>query len=199
MLIVGLGNPGSQYDRTRHNLGFLVADKIASDNSASFSKGYKGEYAEFFMDGEKHYVLKPHTYMNLSGESVQPLAAYYKIDVEDIIAIHDDMDIEFGRLKIKKGGNDGGHKGIRSMIQMLGDKSFIRLKMGIGKDSRKDTVGHVLGKFSTEETEKLDEFIDFGVKAVVCCIKEGVRPAMNVFNTKPKPQNEGENEQVGQG
>jgi len=196
MLIVGLGNPGDKYDRTRHNLGFLVADKLAADNSASFSKGFKGEYAEFFMDGSKHYILKPHTYMNLSGESVQPLAAYYKVDVEDIIAIHDDLDIEFGRLKLKKGGNDGGHKGIRSMIQMLGDKDFIRLKMGIGKDGRKDTIGHVLGKFSSEETEKLDEFIDIGVKAVVCCIKEGVRPAMNAFNTKKTPKKEGENEQT---
>lgn len=195
MLIVGLGNPGEKYDRTRHNLGFMVADKLASEYSASFSKGFKGEYAEFFLNGEKHYILKPYTFMNLSGESVQPLAAYYKIDAEDIIAIHDDMDIEFGRLKLKKGGKDGGHKGIRSMIQMLGESDFIRLKMGIGKDSRKDTVGHVLGKFSGEETEKLDEFIDNGVKAVVCCIKDGVRSAMNVFNTKKNPKEEVENGQ----
>ncbi|XOB66041.1 aminoacyl-tRNA hydrolase [Deferribacteres bacterium DY0037] len=197
MLIVGLGNPGEKYDRTRHNLGFLVADKLASENSASFSKGFKGEYAEFFMDGGKHYILKPYTYMNLSGESVQPLAAYYKIPVEDIIAVHDDLDIEFGRLKLKKGGNDGGHKGIRSMAQMLGDKDFIRLKMGIGKDGRRDTIGHVLGKFSPQESEKLDEFIDIGVKAVVCCIKEGIRPAMNVFNTKKNADKNVENEQEG--
>ncbi|ADD66877.1 peptidyl-tRNA hydrolase [Denitrovibrio acetiphilus DSM 12809] len=197
MLIVGLGNPGEKYDRTRHNLGFLVADKLASENSASFSKGFKGEYAEFFMDGGKHYILKPYTYMNLSGESVQPLAAYYKIPVEDIIAVHDDLDIEFGRLKLKKGGNDGGHKGIRSMAQMLGDKDFIRLKMGIGKDGRRDTIGHVLGKFSPQESEKLDEFIDIGVKAVVCCIKEGLRPAMNVFNTRKNADKNVENEQEG--
>jgi len=156
VLIVGLGNPGEKYDRTRHNLGFMVADRLAYDNSASFKEGFKGVYAEFFMDGEKHYILKPFTYMNLSGESVQPLAAYYKIDVEDIIAVHDDMDIEFGRMKLKKGGNDGGHKGIRSMIQMLGDKDFVRLKMGIGKDGLRDTIGHVLGKFSPEEAENLD-------------------------------------------
>ncbi|MGD9809048.1 MAG: aminoacyl-tRNA hydrolase [Deferribacterales bacterium] len=202
MLIVGLGNPGEKYDRTRHNLGFMVADRLAYEYSASFKEGFKGIYAEFFLNGEKHYILKPFTYMNLSGESVQPLAAYYKIDVEDIIAVHDEMDIEFGRMKLKKGGNDGGHKGIRSMIQMLGDKDFVRLKMGIGKDGLRDTVGHVLGKFSPEEAEKLDEFIDIGVKAVVCCINEGVRPAMNSFNSKktPKepekaPQKDGENEQ----
>jgi len=188
VLIVGLGNPGEKYDRTRHNLGFLVADKLAADYSSSFSKGFRGEYAEFFLNGGKHYILKPHTYMNLSGESVQLLAAYYKIEPEDIIAIHDDLDIEYGRMKLKKGGNDGGHKGIRSMIQMLGDQSFIRLKMGIGKDSRKDTIGHVLGKFSSEEAEKLDEFIDIGVKAVVCCINEGVKVAMNTFNTKKSPE-----------
>jgi len=201
VLVVGLGNPGDKYYKTRHNLGFLLADKLASDSSAPFTKGFRGEYAEFFLNGCKHYILKPHTYMNLSGESVQLLAAYFKIEPEDIIAVHDDMDIEFGRLKLKKGGNDGGHKGIRSMIQMLSDKSFIRLKMGIGKDDRKDTVGHVLGKFSPEESEKLDEFIDFGVQAVVCCITDGAREAMNVFNTKKKPQEpdkeERENEQVG--
>jgi len=194
VLIVGLGNPGEKYDKTRHNLGFMVADKLAAEKSASFSKGFKGEYAEFFLNGEKHYILKPHTYMNLSGESVQALAAYFKIETEDIIAVHDDLDIEYGRIKLKKGGNDGGHKGIRSMIQMLGDKSFIRLKMGIGKDSRKGTIGHVLGKFSSEDSENLDEFIDISVQAVVCCINEGVRVAMNIFNTRPAKETE-ENEQ----
>lgn len=188
MLVVGLGNPGDKYERTRHNLGFLVADGLAAEYSASYAKGFRGEYAEFFLNGGKHYILKPHTYMNLSGESVQLIASYFKIDVSDIIAVHDDMDIEFGRLKLKAGGNDGGHKGIRSMIQMLGDKSFLRLKMGIGKDGQKDTVGHVLGKFSPDETEKLDEFINIGVKAVVCCICEGVKPAMNRFNTKKETE-----------
>jgi len=201
VLIVGLGNPGDKYYRTRHNIGFMLADKLADEYSTTFSKGFRGEYAEFFLNGSKHYILKPHTYMNLSGESVQLLAAYFKIETEDIIAVHDDMDIEFGRLKLKKGGNDGGHKGIRSMIQMLGDKDFIRLKMGIGKDGRKDTIGHVLGKFSQEETEKLDEFIDFSVKAVVCCINEGIKVAMNTFNTKKKKEKtkeeiESEKEQV---
>jgi len=204
VLIVGLGNPGDKYDRTRHNIGFMVADKLSDEYSASFSKGFRGEYAEFFLNGQKHYILKPQTYMNLSGESVQLIASYFKIEAEDIIAIHDDMDIEFGRMKLKKGGNDGGHKGIRSMIQMLSEKDFIRLKMGIGKDSRKDTVGHVLGKFSPDEAEKLDEFIDFSVKAVVCCINEGVRTAMNTFNTKKKDKEdikeniEEEKEQVGE-
>ena len=201
MLIVGLGNPGDKYDRTRHNIGFMLADKLADEYSANFSKGFRGEYAEFFLNGSKHYILKPHTYMNLSGESVQLLASYFKVETEEIIVAHDDMDIEFGRLKLKKGGNDGGHKGIRSMIQMLSDKDFIRLKMGIGKDGRKDTIGHVLGKFSSEETEKLDEFIDISVKAVVCCINEGIKVAMNTHNTKKKKEKtkeeiEGEKEQV---
>lgn len=195
MLIVGLGNPGEKYDRTRHNLGFLVADKLAGEYSCTFSKGFRGEYAEFFLNGQKHWILKPHTYMNLSGESVQLLAAYYKVEPENIIAVHDDMDIEYGRVKIRKGGNDGGHKGIRSMIQMLGDPSFIRIKMGIGKDSRKDTIGHVLGKFSPEEAEKLDELIDIGVKAVVSCINEGVKAAMNSFNTRKKAEETEEKEQ----
>ena len=190
MLIVGLGNPGDKYDRTRHNIGFMLADKLAEEYSATFSKGFRGEHAEFFLNGSKHYILKPQTYMNLSGESVQLIAAYFKIEPEDIIVAHDDLDIEFGRLKLKKGGNDGGHKGIRSMIQMLSDKSFIRLKMGIGKDGRKDTIGHVLGKFSQEETEKLDEFIDTSVKAVVCCINESIKVAMNTFNTKKKTEEE---------
>mgnify|MGYP001474901194 FL=1 len=95
MLIVVLGNPGDKYDRTRHNIGFMVADKLSDKYSVSFSKGFRGEYAEFFENGEKHYILKPHTYMNLSGESVQLLSSYFKIETEDIIAIHDDLDIEY--------------------------------------------------------------------------------------------------------
>lgn len=190
MLIVGLGNPGDKYIKTRHNLGFMVADELADEFSATFSDGFKGAYAQFLFEGEKHFVLKPQTYMNLSGESVQALAAYYKVDPEDVIVVHDDLDIGFGRLKIKNGGNAGGHNGIKSIIQHLGTNSFLRFKMGIGKDDKKETVGHVLGKFSTEESEKLDEFIKIGVQAVVCCLKEGMRPAMNQFSNRsviPEP------------
>lgn len=184
MLIVGLGNPGEKYDRTRHNLGFLSADAVVSEYGGGWSKGFKGEYAEVFINGTKHYVLKPQTYMNLSGESVQPMCAYYRIQPEDVVVIHDDMDIEFGRMKIKKGGSSGGHNGIKSITLHLGTENYIRIKMGIGKDVKKESIGHVLGKFSQEETEKLDEFINFSVKAVVSIASDGLLKAMNAYNNK---------------
>lgn len=184
MLIVGLGNPGEKYDRTRHNLGFMSADAIVSEYGGTWTKGFKGEYAEVFINGGKHYVLKPQTYMNLSGESVQPLCAYYKIDAEDVIVVHDDMDIEYGRLKLKKGGSSGGHNGIKSITLHLGTESYVRVKMGIGKNIKKESIGHVLGKFSPDEAEKLDEFINISVKAIVSIVNDGILKAMNAYNNK---------------
>lgn len=182
MLIVGLGNPGEKYDRTRHNLGFMAADALVSEYSGTWSKGFKGEYSEIFINGKKVFVLKPQTFMNLSGESVQPFCAFYKIALEDIVVVHDDMDMEFTRLKIRNGGSSGGHNGIKSIVQHLGTEKFPRVKMGIGKDLKKETIGHVLGKFSPDEAEKLDEFVKSSVKAIVSIVNDGLTKAMNEHN-----------------
>jgi PTH1 family peptidyl-tRNA hydrolase len=184
VLIVGLGNPGEKYDRTRHNLGFMAADALVSEFGGSFKEGFKGLYAEVFINGVKHFVLKPQTYMNLSGESVQPFCAFYKIPVQDIVVVHDDLDMEFGKLKIRKGGSSGGHNGIKSIVQHMGTEDFTRVKIGIGKDRRKEVVGHVLGRFAPDEAEKLDELINFSVKAIVSIVNDGLLKAMNAYNNR---------------
>lgn len=184
MLIVGLGNPGEKYDRTRHNLGFMVADYLADKLGGSFRDGFKGQFCDVTIDGSKHFLLKPMTYMNLSGESVQPLCAFYKIPLQDVIAVHDDLDMDFGKLKIRRGGSSGGHNGIKSIVQHMGGEDFPRVKMGIGKDMRKETVGHVLGKFAPDEAEKLDHFIKLAAEAAVCIAKEGLQKAMNGYNNR---------------
>lgn len=184
MLFVGLGNPGEQYAKTRHNIGFMVVDHIAASLSGTWSKGYKGEYSEVFVGGRKHYLLKPQTFMNLSGESVQPFCAFYKIPSTEIAVIHDDLDMEFGKLKMRRNGSSGGHNGIKSIIQMLGTEDFMRVKLGIGHDRRKETVGHVLGRFQGEEADKLDEFIQLGAKAALCIAEDGIGKAMNTYNNR---------------
>jgi PTH1 family peptidyl-tRNA hydrolase len=180
LLITGLGNPGVQYARTRHNLGFMVADRLAERYNSVYKDGFKAHWAEF-REGDKHFILKPMTYMNLSGQSVSPFMSYYKIDPENLIVIQDDLDMEFGKIKFRKDGSSGGHNGIKSIIELLGTDKFARLKMGIGK-SRGGTVGHVLGKFENEE--ELEKFVELGTDAVEALVKNGLKTAMNTFNNK---------------
>lgn len=162
----------------------MAADALVSEYGGSYREGFKGLYAEVFINGAKHYVLKPQTYMNLSGECVQPFSAFYKIPVQDIVVVHDDLDMEFGKMKIRRGGSSGGHNGIKSIIQMMGTDDFIRLKLGIGKDRRKETVGHVLGSFTPEETEKLRELMYNSVKALISIAQDGLLKAMNAYNNR---------------
>ncbi len=181
LLIVGLGNPGSQYARTRHNLGFMVADRLAERFGTGFKDGFKGLWGEFRTD-EKHFILKPVTFMNLSGQSVAPFMSFYRIEPESLIVIQDDLDMEFGRIKFRKDGSSGGHNGIKSIIELIGTDKFVRLKMGIGKSRRGGTVGHVLGKF--ENDAELDKFIELGTDAVEALVRNGLKSAMNSYNNK---------------
>ncbi len=181
LLIVGLGNPGSQYAKTRHNLGFMVADRLAERFGTGFKDGFKGLWGEFRTD-EKHFILKPMTYMNLSGQSVAPFMSFYKIEAESLIVIQDDLDMEFGRIKFRKDGSSGGHNGIKSIIELIGTDKFVRLKMGIGKSRRGETVGHVLGKF--ESDAELDKFIELGTDAAEALVRNGLKSAMNSYNNK---------------
>ncbi|WP_022852218.1 aminoacyl-tRNA hydrolase [Limisalsivibrio acetivorans] len=182
MLIVGLGNPGTKYAGTRHNLGFMVADELADRFGVSYGDGFKGLYGDFVLGGEKHWLLKPLTYMNLSGQSVGQLFRFYKMEPADVLVVQDDLDIPFGKIKLKRGGTSGGHNGIESIIQSIGSKDFPRLKMGIGKTERRGTVGHVLGKFTSEEP--LDDFVKLGADACEEFLKSGIQAAMNSFNNK---------------
>lgn len=181
LVIAGLGNPGVQYARTRHNLGFMVADRLASRFNTAFKEGFKGHWAEF-REGDKHFILKPMTYMNLSGLSVSPFMSYYRIEPENLIVIQDDLDMEFGKIKFRKDGSSGGHNGIKSIIEQLGTDKFVRLKMGIGKSRSGGTVGYVLGKF--ENDDELDKFVELAADAAECIIKSGLRTAMNSFSNK---------------
>ena len=147
-LLVGLGNPGPEYARTRHNAGFMAAEAIARHYSFSdFRKKFQGEYAEGLIDGQRVFLLKPMTFMNLSGNSVGALAQFYKIEPKKIIVLYDDVDLSPGRIKVKQGGGSGGHNGIKSIDAAIG-VNYGRVRLGVGKDEHADTSGHVLGNFS---------------------------------------------------
>ena len=156
-LIVGLGNPGLEYEETRHNMGFKVIDKILISQNVGLNKtGLKGVYGKFTYKGEDVILLKPLTYMNLSGESVRAVMDYFKIPVENILVIYDDMDTEVGLIRLRLSGSDGGHNGIKSLIQHLGTKDFKRIRVGIGKDPFIPIVNYVLGKPKKEDKESIE-------------------------------------------
>ena len=157
-LIVGLGNPGKEYDNTRHNIGFQLLDYIADKKGLDFSKEkFNGKYCEYNVNGEKVILVKPMSYMNLSGSVVSRFASFYKIDVKDIMVIQDDLDMHFGRVKIVNNSSSGGHNGIKDIEKFLGSRDYVRLKIGISNDKTKDTKDYVLGKFNKEDTDRLNE------------------------------------------
>ena len=160
-MIVGLGNPGKNYELTRHNVGFMVLDQLAKENCVSFKKErYNCESATYLRGDDKVILIKPMEYMNLSGQSISKISKYYKINTSDILIIHDDMDIPFGTYKIKPKGNSGGHNGIKSVIENLGNNEFKRVKIGIGNKSSIEAKDYVLGKFSEIERKELDNVVN---------------------------------------
>lgn len=181
-LIVGLGNPGSQYEDTRHNIGFKVVDNIAKEYNIEVNRQkFKGIYGEGFINGEKVILLKPTTYMNLSGESIREVVDFYKLSNEDVLVIYDDISLDVGRLRIRDKGSAGGHNGIKSIIAHLGTDVFSRIKVGVGQPNV-DLVNYVLGKFTKEEMEVLSESIEASTKATKEIITSDVKTAMNKFN-----------------
>lgn len=181
-LIVGLGNPGSQYEDTRHNIGFKVVDNIAKEYNIEINRQkFKGMCGEGFINGEKVILLKPTTYMNLSGESIREVVDFYKLSNEDILVIYDDISLDVGRLRIREKGSAGGHNGIKSIIAHLGTDIFPRIKVGVGQPNV-DLVNYVLGKFTKEEMEVLSESIDASTKASKEIISSDVKTAMNIYN-----------------
>ena len=158
-LIVGLGNPGEQYKLTRHNIGFILIDEYLKENRITdINEKYKSEFVQITYRGDKIFFQKPLTFMNLSGQAVGEVVRFFKINpTTDLFVIYDDMDMSFGKIKIRKDGRAGGHNGIKSLIQHVGEE-FVRIKYGIGKaKSKEETIGHVLGKFSPEEKKILGE------------------------------------------
>ena len=181
-LIVGLGNPGKEYENTRHNIGFEVIDYIANKYNIEINRvKFKGIYGEGFIENKKVILLKPTTYMNLSGESIREVINFYKLTEEDVIVLYDDISLEIGRLRIREKGSAGGHNGIKSIIANLSTDVFSRIKIGVGQP-KGDLVSHVLGKFSKEEQEILKESMEAASTAVEIIIKENAKEAMNKLN-----------------
>ena len=181
-LIVGLGNPGKEYDGTRHNIGFAAIDYIADKYNIELNRiKFKGVFGEGFIEGKKVILLKPTTYMNLSGESIREVINFYKISNEEVIVIYDDISLEVGRLRIREKGSHGGHNGIKSIIANLGTDVFPRVKIGVGAP-KGNLVSHVLGKFSEDEIEVLRETIKASSDAVSIIMKADIKEAMNKLN-----------------
>ena len=190
-IIVGLGNPGREYEGTRHNVGFLVLDKLAAkENISVLEKRHKAVIGKGMAAGRKCVLAKPHTYMNLSGESVRQLIDYYKADeTAELIVISDDISLEPGQIRVRKKGSAGGHNGLKNIIAHLGHDSFIRVKIGVGEKPRGwDLADYVLGRFSKSDREAVEEAADRAVEAVLTIVSEGPDAAMNRFNSVKKPQ-----------
>lgn len=184
-IIVGLGNPGREYEHTRHNIGFDVIDMLAEEYRISVTeKKHKALIGKGMIDGVKAVLAKPQTYMNLSGESVRALLDYYKTDErEELLVIYDDISLDVGRLRIRKKGSAGGHNGIKSILAHVGHDEFARIKVGVGdKPKGRDLVNHVLGGFSAEDREIIKESIKRASQAAVCIMSEGADRAMNLYN-----------------
>lgn len=184
-LIVGLGNPGKQYEMTRHNIGFHTIDYIADTNKVKINKlKFKALYGEAVIGGEKVYIVKPQTYMNLSGDSVIEFANFYKIPPENIIVINDDISLDTGRIRVRAKGSAGGHNGLKSIIYQLNSDNFPRVKIGVGapKHEEYDLADFVLGRFTKEEIPVMEEAILKASKAVEEIIRNGPQSAMNKYN-----------------
>lgn len=151
MLVVFLGNPGSQYKKTRHNAGFMLADELEFLKNVSWAEKFSGVYTKAEVAGTQHYFLKPMTFMNVSGKSVVAAMAFFKIKIEDVLIVHDDIESEFETVTIKNGGGLAGHNGLKSIAELTGSKDFSRLRIGIGRPSKGDVSSFVLGKFTTDE------------------------------------------------
>lgn len=188
-LIVGLGNPGKEYERTRHNAGWLAIDRLAEKLDCKIDKGkFQGLYGQANYGGKKLYLLKPMTYMNLSGRSVVQLSAFFRIPPQNIIVLFDDISLEPGRLRIRADGSAGGHNGIKSIIAEIGSQDFPRVKIGVGGKAHPDQnlADHVLSGFSASEEKALSSALDRAVDAALCIMDRGVPETANRYNgSKP--------------
>ena len=183
-LIVGLGNVGTKYTFTRHNVGFMLADSIAINNGLNFRENSRLKcFVANLRNGIDDYlIIKPTTFMNLSGEAVRAVVDYYKIPIEDVLIVYDDLSLELGKIRFRANGSDGGHNGIKSIIQHLGTKDIARLKIGIGPQPSIPSEVFVLQNFSKEELEILKETLSRSKDGINCFFKEGIAVAQNKFN-----------------
>lgn len=187
-LIVGLGNPDTKYAGTRHNIGFEVVDRLSERTSTPLSeKKFKARMAKGRVAGTDVVLLEPQTYMNLSGEAVGPALGFYKLGVDQVIVVHDELDLELGKNRLKRGGGHGGHNGLRSLIQHLPSPEFIRLRMGIGRPPQGwDPADYVLSRFTSADRTIADRAVEEAADAIEAVLKDGLAKAMNTVNRDPK-------------
>ncbi len=189
-LIVGLGNPEPEYAKTRHNMGFDVINKIAKKYDIELSRSnYNAIFGTGIIEGKKVILVKPQTFMNSSGEAVKKYVDFYKIPLEDLLVIYDDMDTDIGAIRVRTKGNAGSHNGMKSMINELNSVNFPRIRVGVGRPKDEfDKIDYVIGQVSDEEYLELQKGQDKAVDATICYIKDGIDNAMNTFNIKKEEQ-----------
>lgn len=179
-LLVGLGNPGRKYAANRHNVGFMVVDELAKRwNASSYRDKFKGELAQAAVGEQQVLLLKPMTYMNLSGEAVQAAMRFFKVPLQRVVCVHDELDLDFGVVRLKAGGGTAGHNGLRSMVQHCGGGDFVRCRVGIGRPARGRPEHYVLSDFSSLEGVELPEVLGLAAEMVETTVRQGVREAMN--------------------
>lgn len=200
-LIVGLGNPGEKYANSRHNLGFITLDHLlqkvtrAKNTYWEENRKFKAHTHEVEINGKKFVLLKPTTFMNDSGQSVSLYMSYFKIDPEDLLVIHDELDMPLGKIRIRFGGSGGGHNGVSDIIEKLGTDKFLRIRMGIGREARRnkmqnDTSDYVLGKFETHEKGKVNSMVKQAIKDILLIQKHGIDLYMSKYNGQSKSKEE---------
>ena len=184
-VIAGLGNPGPQYQWTRHNAGFLFLDRLANLENVSITrKAFSGLTGEWTCKGDRLVLLKPQTFMNLSGRSAMQALQFYKLPMSNLIVVHDELDLPFGTVRFKQGGGHGGHNGLRSIKEQLGQDDFLRLRIGIGRPPHGDTTNFVLGTIPPEQMEQLPRILDGALDMLEMMLAEGLPKAMSLFNNR---------------
>jgi peptidyl-tRNA hydrolase, PTH1 family len=188
-LICGLGNPGRDFERHRHNVGFRVVDALCSRaRGALDQEKFQARFGQGTLGRERVLFIEPLTFMNLSGQALAAAARFYKVAPEDVLVIHDELDLPFGRLQLKTGGGTGGHNGLESIVETLGESGFARLRLGIGKplgpDAKERVIGHVLSNFAKEEEAQMPDIVSRAADAAESWTKDGMASAMNRFNRK---------------
>ncbi len=182
-LIAGLGNPGARYTHSRHNIGFMIADRFAKAHAMEFlRRRFNAEIAEGVVAGARVMVFKPRTFMNASGEAVSKFFSFYKVAPQDLLVVYDDLDLPLGKLRLRPRGSAGGHHGMESILGRIGTADFPRLRVGIGRPNPEADVDHVLGEFDEEEMRVIDDTLERAVHAIDVWLAKGIGPAMNLYN-----------------
>lgn len=188
-IIVGLGNPGRKYENTRHNMGFIAVDLLAEKYGIKIDKiKFKALVGEGRIAGQKVLLVKPQTFMNLSGQSVVEVMNFYKEEIENLIVIYDDIDIPTGSIRLRKKGSAGTHNGMRNIVYLLGEDGFPRIRVGIGSEKKVDLINYVIGGVSKGEKELLEDALTRAADAAACIVEKGIDKAMNEYNVRQKKE-----------